>query len=196
MDKSIKLPLFLGAVCLIASAALAGINAWTAPIIAQNEADARNRGYLEVLGLESSTGYILSDLIVAEGTLASKGITSYITFTSEADDTLYAIVYNGEVSGWEVGIKFQVGISDGKFTGYNNLPNNETPSIGGAFLGMLDAMISNVACDSTSLNTAINAYIQTNVVGATANFAGVTRNAVTSALIEAGSHYLAVEALS
>ncbi len=193
MDKTLKLPLFLGAVCLIASAALAGVNALTAPIISQYEEDARNRGYLQALGLESSAGYTMSEVIAAEGDLLDGGITGYVYFIDDADDSLFGAVYNGEVIGWESGIKFQVGISDGKFTGYNNISNNETPSIGGSFIASLDEMIAGVAShDETALNDAISAYIASDLKAAP-TFAGVTRGGLVSALLAAGVHYDTLE---
>jgi Na+-translocating ferredoxin:NAD+ oxidoreductase RnfG subunit len=195
MDKSIKLPIFLGSVCLIASAALAGVNAITAPIISAREEAARMSGYLSVLGLESGEGYTMSDVLTSEGDLASKGITDYVYFLDNDDDSLFGAVYNATVSGWEPNIKFQVGISDGKFSGYNSISHNETASIGGVFISNLSDMIEGVACDDAdALNDAINAYISGNIAGATANYSGVTRNGITRALIEAGAHYLTLEA--
>jgi len=195
MDKRIKLPLFLGTVCLIASAALAAVNAWTYPIISQREEDARNRGYLETLNLESGAGLTMSSLQTAEGELATKGMTGYVFFTNDSDSKLYGAVYNGEVSGWESGIKFQVGIADGLFTGYNNIANNETATIGGTFLTNFSNMIEGVsATDATALSDAINAYISANIAGATANYAEFTRGALVPALLACGSHYASLEA--
>jgi len=195
MDKRIKLPLFLGSVCLIASAALAGVNALTYPIISQREEDARNRGYLETLNLESGAGLTMSDVQTATGDLAAAGLTGYVYFVNDDDQTLYGAVYNGETSGWEAGIKFQVGIAAGLFTGYNNIANNETSTIGGLFLTSLGDMIEGVpASDETALTDAINAYVSANVAGATANFAGVTRGAMVAALLACGVHYASLEA--
>jgi len=195
MDKSIKLPIFLGSVCLIASAALAGVNAITAPIIQAREEAARMSGYLSVLGLESGEGYTMSDVLLADGDLATKGVVDYVYFLDDTDESLFGAVYNATVSGWEPNIKFQVGISDGKFTGYNSISHNETASIGGVFIASLSDMISGVACnDTTALNDAINAYISANIAGATANYSGVTRNGISRALLAAGVHYLTLEA--
>lgn len=194
MNKTLKLPLFLGAVCLIASAALAGVNALTAPIIAQYEEDARNRGYLEALGLDSSAGYTLSELIVSEGDLAAAGITGYVYFIDDSDDSLFGAVYNGEVNGYVSAIKFQVGISDGKFTGYNDISNIETPDIGGIFIDSLSEMIAGVSVsDETALNDAIDAYIAGNIAGVSSGFSGKTRKAIVPALLAAGVHYETLE---
>jgi Na+-translocating ferredoxin:NAD+ oxidoreductase RnfG subunit len=194
MRKEIKFPIFLGSVCLIASAALAGVNALTAPVIAQREEEARKSGYLEALGLTSGAGYTMSELQVAEGDLATSGITGYVYFVEDTSNTIFGAVYNGEVSGWESGIKFQIGIADGLFTGYINISNNETPTIGGQFITSLDAMLTGVdAGDSLAINDAINTYITANFAGVTANFAGVTRGGITSALLAAGVHFDTLE---
>ena len=195
MDKTLKLPIFLGSVCLIASAALAGVNAITAPIILARQEAARMSGYLSVLGLTSGDGYTMSEVITAEGELKTRGVDDYVYFIDNSDDSLFGAVYNATVSGWEPNIKFQVGISDGKFRGYNSISHSETASIGGVYIANLNSMIQGVACDNqTALNDAINAYISANIAGATANYSGVTRNAISRALIAAGSHYLTLEA--
>lgn len=189
MDKSIKLPLFLGTVCLVASAALAGVNALTAPIIEAREEAARMAGYLTVLGLDSGDGYTMSDVITAEGDLADSGITDYVYFLDNADDSLFGAVYNGEVSGYDSGIKFQVGISDGKYAGYNNIANNETSGYGKVLLTNLNDIISGIDIgDQTALDDALGAYLSANSLAAT-----FTRNGISAPLVAAGVHYTTLE---
>ena len=53
LPKLLLLPLFLGVVCLISAGALIGVNALTAPRIAQVQLERQNKGYMEILELDS-----------------------------------------------------------------------------------------------------------------------------------------------
>jgi Na+-translocating ferredoxin:NAD+ oxidoreductase RnfG subunit len=181
MNKTTHLTLFLGTVTFICTLALALVNAVTLPIIAQREADLKNQGYLSVLNLQSTSGYTIEKITDLEPALQTGGVVAITVFINELTSEPYGYVYDVSKSGWEPDMKFQVGIVDGLFSGFNNITNNETPNIGRVFLEAMDDVIKGLsATDSQLVINAIQAYLLRESLGA--SFANVTRNSVIGVL--------------
>lgn len=180
-QKTIHLTVFLGGVCLMATAALASVNALTAPIIAQREEDARQAGYLALLQLSSTSGF---DIDQSEGitpSLSAVGVTKMTIFYEENTTTVFGVIYDVSTSGWEAGLNFQVGFKDGNYAGFNDVSNGETPNIGRVLIQQLNPLLSGLsASDVSVVNDAINAYLTSNTLSLT--FANVTRSAIVNAL--------------
>lgn len=189
MNKSIKLPLFLSLTCLIAGATLAIVNEITSPIILRREMEVKAAGYLSVLDLTSADGYYFTDPIASTGDLKSKGIETYVkVLVGDENGALFGLVYDVSTSGFDSGLKFQVGVKEGFFSGYNNIANSETPGYG---KDLIEGVGGRVA-----INTFIKGLSATDPNAITAKFAdpnisGVTMtgNAISSALVAISTHY-------
>ena len=193
MKNTIKLPLFLGAVCLISTIALATVNAITAPIIFQQGEDARNAGYYEVLGVDG--GLTKQATVTATGALLTAGIDEYVTFLNSTDQTIFGVVFNGSVGGFGSDpIVFQVGFKAGLYSGYKNISNSETPSHGATMLLALNEILTGLSATS-NLATINNAIVaQRSALGLSSSVA-VTRSNLTPALVAAATEYLSLTAV-
>jgi len=183
MNKMIKLPLFLSIVCLVATGLLATANAITAPIISQNAVDKQNAGYLAMVNLSDSMGktYALETL---NETLTSKGLTGKMVFTNNSDDSVYGIVYDGTVSGFNGDIVFQIGFVGAVYSGFNCISNSETPSIGQA--KVLDQLNDYLVGKNATDDFAVQAAFVTMTAGAT-----YTKTNLVIAIQTAATDYLA-----
>lgn len=134
MNKMIKLPLFLAAVCIISTGLLATVDAITAPIISQHETEAKNAGYLKMLGLSNLDGKNIATVVLtATDALSAKGLTAKTTVTLKSDSSIFGVVYDGSVSGYGSDpIVFQVGFVGGYYSGFNCISQSETASVGKA----------------------------------------------------------------
>jgi Na+-translocating ferredoxin:NAD+ oxidoreductase RnfG subunit len=195
MNKLVKLPLFLASIALIAGATLATVNYFTLPIIIQREQAALNAGYLRLLGIDDNKLATLnrvpeSGTISAETDLSVKGINDYVMYENKSDNSLYGIVYNGTVTGYNTNpsdpIIFQVGFKEGVFAGYNDVSNKETGTYGGKYLKDLDDVLKGVAAnDEIAFRTALNQYKSDNLLSVT-----ITERNLVPALWAAASHYV------
>lgn len=122
MKKILYLGVFLGITASVATAALAGVNQITAPII-QSALEAAFReavavafptaGHFEVLPDDSGNPYIVEILEVFE-----QGETIGFVFTKR-------------VNGFSGAIDFMVGVdTEGRFTSFTTLSHSETPGFG------------------------------------------------------------------
>lgn len=188
MKKTLKLPIFLAAVCLISTGVLAVVNEITAPIIATVELEKKNAGYLNILSLDSLANHDI--LTVATGdTLKSKGILQKTTITEKATSTVYGIVYDATVSGYAGPMSFQVGFKDGKYAGFNNVANTETTTYGGIIINDLDDLIAGI--DANAETSTIYAAVKGNYAGKSASWSDITVNALLNAFKLAATDYLA-----
>lgn len=183
MNKMIKLPLFLSIVCLVATGLLATANAITAPIISQNALDKQNAGYLSMLNLTSSSGKTLT-AETPSATLTEKGLSGKMVVTNDSDESVYGIVYDGTVSGFNGDIVFQIGFVNSLYSGFNCISNVETPSIGQA--KVLDQLNDFLVGKSASDNFAVDAAFITMTAGAT-----YTKANLVIAIQTAATDYLA-----
>ncbi|MDI9503561.1 MAG: FMN-binding protein [Bacillota bacterium] len=179
IPQMLLLPLFLGAVCLISSAALIGVNALTAPRIAAVELEKQNKGYMELLGLDSLMGVNKVEE-VPTGACAEAGAKARVSFVK--DGTNLGVVYDVTVGGYGGEIKFQVGFKDRKYTGFLVVSHIETPTDGGVLLAGINDQIKGLAADD-ELPISLTDY-----AGAT-----ITRNPVVKALKACAADYLTME---
>jgi|LakMenE01Jun11ns_1017448.scaffolds.fasta_scaffold9792469_2 Na+-translocating ferredoxin:NAD+ oxidoreductase RnfG subunit len=187
--KTIHLTTFLGGICLLATAALASVNAWTAPIIAQREEDTRQAGYLALLDLESSSGYNIDQTEAISSSLSTVGVTKMTIFYEENTVNVFGLIYDVSTTGWEAGLNFQVGFKAGLYSGFNNVSNGETPNIGRIFINDFDAILTGLSADDISVvNDAVNAYLTSRTLSLT--FANVTREVIVDALEVMAQDYL------
>ena len=188
MKKTLKLPLFLAAVCLISTGVLAVVNEITAPIIATVELEKKNAGYLDILGLESLANHDIAT-VATEDALKSKGILQKTTVTEKSSGNVYGIVYDATVGGYAGPMSFQVGFKDGKYAGFNNVSNTETASYGGIIIADLDGLIEGL--DATSETSALYAEVKGNYAGKSETWSNITVNALLNAFKLAANDYLA-----
>jgi Na+-translocating ferredoxin:NAD+ oxidoreductase RnfG subunit len=192
--KTIHLMTFLGGVCLIATAALASVNALTAPIIAQREEDTRQAGYLALLDLTSGAGYDIDQSAMITTNLSGVGVTKITIFYEADTDDIFGIIYDVSTTGWQPNLNFQVGFKNGLYSGFNNVSNGETPNIGGVLIQDLnDILVGIQAGNIAFVNDAVSAYLTSNSLSLT--FAFVTRNVIVSALERTALDYVGRTAL-
>ncbi len=146
INKFLLLPLFLGAVCLLSAGIIAGVNAFTEPVINQRVIDQQNAGYYKVLGIESADAPVDIDI---DASLAEEGVTSKKQFSS--GDTLIGYVYDVTVRGYGGDIVFQIGFKNNLIAGFNVISHGETPSFGGVVLPLVDERIKDQAASSDVL---------------------------------------------
>lgn len=192
--KTLHLMSFLGGVCLLATAALASVNALTAPIIAQREEDARQAGYLALLNLSSGAGYDIDQSENVSTQLNQVGVTKITIFYEADTTTVFGVIYDVSTTGWESGLNFQVGFKDGTYAGFNNVSNGETPNIGRILINDLSDILTGIEAGNIALvNDAVNAYLTSKTLNLT--FANVTRNVIVNALERTALDYVGRVAL-
>lgn len=192
MKNIIKLPLFLGAVCLIATGALATVNHFTESRILANENAKKNEGYLMVLDLSSVGDKKLpeSPEAVTDQTLLSAGIISFYQVLN-GDDTVYGVAYDGVVNGYGGEIKFQVGFIDDQYAGFKVIAAKETAGFGQDYLAALETHLGGdwevaISTSDSELELLTIDATQGGKSGATK-----TREPIIAALIAAANDYQA-----
>lgn len=188
MKKTLKLPIFLAAVCLISTGVLAVVNEITAPIIATVELEKANKGYLDILDLASLDSHNIATVDTAE-TLSSKGILKKTTVTEKSNGDVYGIVYDAKVTGYAGPITFQVGFKAGKYAGFNNVSNTETATYGGIIINDLNELIAGI--DASADTATIYAAVKGNYTGKSASWSDITVNALLNAFKLAATDYSA-----
>ncbi len=131
MKKSIKLPVFLGAVALISTAALAIVNGFTEPVIEQNIRAKANEGYLTMFGLDNFDNYELSNLEISDE-LSNAGVTNILQL--KEGDSIFGAAYDITSNGYGGELSFQVAFSGSKYAGFNIVSSKETPGFGSDIL--------------------------------------------------------------
>jgi Na+-translocating ferredoxin:NAD+ oxidoreductase RnfG subunit len=179
MPKLVLLPLFLGVVCLLSAGVLVGVNALTAPRIAENEFKKQNEGYLAVLGLDSVEG-LTKEEVTPNETLSGVGVTNKVVFKS--GEAVTGIVYDALVKGYGGDLKFQVGFKDKNYSGFFVVSQSETPTYGGKLLEQVNDMIKGQPADGP-VPVALTDY-----AGAT-----MTKTPLVKAFEACASDYLATE---
>ena len=113
MNKFVKLPLFLGICGSICAGVLAVVNGITAPEIAQRLENEKNANYLELMSITSADKY-------KDGKVSDDLKTKNVTAIKEiyVGEELVGVVYDGSINdGWSQW-NVQLGIKDGKYTGF------------------------------------------------------------------------------
>lgn len=141
LNNFILLPLFLGAVTLVAAGALTGVHLLTEPKIEENIKQKQLSGYKAVLDLAQSDVIDLKKETVSDE-LAGIGVTNKFSVT--IDTTLVGVVYDAEITGYNSGLIFQVGFKGTKYAGFNVISSNETPGYGADYLETVHKQIKGV----------------------------------------------------
>lgn len=178
MNQFILLPLFLGAVTLVAAGALTGVHLLTQPRIESNIEQKKLSGYKEVLGLSLNDVIHLEDKEVNDD-LAKVGVSHKYRITMDESEVGY--VYDATIKGWEPGIIFQVGFKDDYYAGFNLISSSETPGIGGVYLDAVNERIKGVKIGDPILNDSDPSY--------TGQTAPVTAGALREALEACAADY-------
>ncbi len=147
MNKILKLTLFLGATALISGGLLTAVHLLTAPIIEKTELNRKYDGYKKVLGIEDF-GSVEEEAVSED--LIKAGVTAKSSFYN--GDDLLGVVYDVDMRGYAPNVKFQLGIKDDKFVGFNLLSHSETPGFGADLLSRVD---TNINRDQPSIDSEI-----------------------------------------
>lgn len=107
MAKPLPSVLTVGLTALTAFSILFGAQVITQPIIENR----LNQTYLDLLDLNSFTGYTLGEVEVASGELLDEGIQSYRTFS--IGDEIVAMTYEVVTNGYAAGLTYHIGIREG-----------------------------------------------------------------------------------
>lgn len=181
MTSSFKQTLFLSVLIVLTIGTVTGVHLMTNPIITQRETDARNQAYLDLLQLETSSGYTFENVDTLSDELMNEGVEEIMLLKATNDETLLGAVYTGEASGWGGAIRFQLGLKGSVFSGFSVLSQQETRGIGDVLLTAMEEVILGLdISDTTVVFTTLQAYLLQNNLGAT--FASVTRNAILDGL--------------
>ncbi|MGI6713472.1 MAG: hypothetical protein ACOX3K_00140 [Bacilli bacterium] len=190
MKKTLKLPVFLGAVCLVCTAALATVNHLTKERITANENAKKNEGYLKVLQLTDVGSKVLPEApeALTSGNAFEAGFVTFYQ-VKNSDDSIYGIAYDGVVTGYAGEIKFQVGFVGNNYSGFRVITSTETAGYGADYLAGLEKNLGvnwqvAITTSQAELETLTMDAEQGGKAGST-----VTRVPIVSALVAAASDY-------
>lgn len=146
MNKLVKLPLFLGICGAACAGILAGVNALTAPIIEQAKIDAANAAYIETY---KEFGVTSDHIKIEEVEIYAANCTTRAVIVN---DKVKGVAYTCSAKGYGGTISFQVAFANGKYLGYTDLGNSETPSYGGVVIGKMSSLINGIDANESLLN--------------------------------------------
>ena len=146
MNKLVKLPLFLGICGAACAGILAGVNALTAPIIEQAKIDAANAAYIETY---KEFGVTSDHIKIEEVEIYAANCTTRAVIVN---DKVKGVAYTCSAKGYGGTISFQVAFANGKYLGYTDLGNSETPSYGGVVIGKMTSLINGIDANESLLN--------------------------------------------
>lgn len=146
MNKLVKLPLFLGICGAACAGILAGVNALTAPIIEQAKIDAANAAYIETY---KEFGVTSDHIKIEEVEIYAANCTTRAVIVN---DNVKGVAYTCSAKGYGGTISFQVAFANGKYLGYTDLGNSETPSYGGVVIGKMSSLINGIDANESLLN--------------------------------------------
>lgn len=162
MNKMLKLPLFLGIAGAACAGVLAGVYSVTQPIVQKNQAEAAAEAYVSMY---SAYGVELSDVVVEDAVTLSDDLYNAGCSGRAIVEKADGVAYTCEVTGFGGKVKFQVAFAEGKYIGYTNLANSETPSYGGKLIEKITEMFKGKpSADSNALTPDV--YSGTTVTGA------------------------------
>ena len=131
MNKIIKLPLFLGICGAACAGILAGVYSFTQPIVQKAQEEAAARAYVSMY---TEYSVELSDVKVEGAVTLSDELYNAGCTGRAIVEKAKGVAYTCQVTGFGGAIKFQVAFAEGKYLGYTNLANSETPSYGGVLI--------------------------------------------------------------
>ncbi|HHB12170.1 MAG TPA: electron transport complex subunit RsxG [Chromatiales bacterium] len=131
LDPALRAPLLLGAFALAGALLVAGIHAYTAPRIAENERQVLLRGIHDVIPADAYDNDVLRDTVTVQDPLlgTDEPMTAYIARKQgrPAGVILPVVAPNG----YSGPIRLLVGIlADGRIGGVRVLAHKETPGLG------------------------------------------------------------------
>lgn len=162
MNKIVKLPLFLGICGAACAGVLAGVYAFTQPIVERTQAEAAAKAYVSMY---SEYGVELSDVVVEDAVILSDDLFNAGCTGRAIVEKADGVAYTCEVTGFGGSVKFQVAFAEGKYIGYTNLANSETPSYGGKLIEKIIGLFgAKPSADTNALTPDV--YSGTTVTGA------------------------------
>lgn len=164
MAKPLPSVISVGLTAITAFSVLFATQIITQPIIENR----LNQTYLDLLDLNTFTGYSLGDVESATGDLLDAGIQSYRTYS--IGDEIVAMTYDVITTGYASGLTYQIGIREGIIRKLVIIEHGETIGFGAdALLDFPDA-IDQLPIDDTNGWTAAFVSVST---GATFTRRGV-----------------------
>ena len=133
MNKLVKLPLFLGIVGASCGAVLAGLYAWTNPIIEENTAKAAAQSYLEIYKKYS---VLEGDIVVENAITLSDELFNAGCENRAIVNKAKGVAYTCSFNGYGGQVKFQIAFAEGKYLGFKALVNKESNQGAAAISGM------------------------------------------------------------
>lgn len=129
MNGYVKLGLTLLIICGIAAGSLAGINAVTSPIIAENQRQESLKTYFDILG-DQADDFADVDSAIYDEVIAKYADLNGILEAQKGGETV-GYVFNVYSNGFDGQMNNTIIIGmDGAILGYRNLANTETPGFG------------------------------------------------------------------
>ena len=139
MNKMIKLPLFLGICGAACGAILAGVYAFTNPIIEEAAAKKAAESYVSMY---KAYGVSIEEVKVETSIELSDALFNVGCESRAIVEKAKGVAYTCNVSGYAGTISFQVAFAEGNYIGYTNLANNETGNYGGALINKIASAFS------------------------------------------------------
>ena len=134
MNKMIKLPIFLGICGAACGAILAGVYAFTNPIIEETAAKKAAESYVNMY---KAYGVSTADVVVEGSVTLSDSLFNVGCESRAIVEKAKGVAYTCNVTGYAGPISFQVAFAEGNYIGYTNLANNETGNYGGALINKI-----------------------------------------------------------
>ena len=131
MNKLVKLPLFLGICGAACAGVLAGVYAFTNPIVEANTAKAAAESYVSMY---SAYGVTTEDVKVEQAITLSDELFNVGCSSRAIVEKANGIAYTCSVSGFNGTISFQVAFAEGSYIAYTDLGQNETGGYGDSLI--------------------------------------------------------------
>lgn len=151
MNKLVKLPLFLGICGAACAGVLAGVYAFTNPIIEENTAKAAAQSYLSLYAKYSAseTDIVVEDAITLSDELFNAGCENR-AIVAKAKGVAYTCSY----SGYAGKVKFQIAFAEGKYLGFNAITSNESNQ-GATAISSMPGLINGKEASTSLLGEAV-----------------------------------------
>ena len=130
-----------------------------------------NQVYLDLLDLNSFSGYTLGEVETATGELLDAGIERFRTYVIE--DEIVAVTYEVRTNGYASGLMYHIGIRDGLIRKLNVIDHAETVGFGADALNDFPSAVAGIAIHDTNAWTAALVSVST---GATFTRRGVVNS--------------------
>ena len=130
MNKLLKLPLFLGIAGAACGGVLAGVNALTAPVIAENAEKAANQAYYDTFA-EFGAELDIDKTLTINDTLKDAGVKTKASVKAEGlEGIVYSCTVTGAATAGGNDLSFQVAFANGNYYGYTTISQKESAGYG------------------------------------------------------------------